>query len=767
MKQYAVGFFRNENNDILLLRRSWSAPWMDYKWSLPGGTVEPSETPLNAFVREVKEEMLIDILPTECYLKLIVKEKTDEGEFEVFYYEVLTKNFKEEDIILNFENDKYCFIDLNKEIEDTNLIPNLDVVLEYLRDESVVVQGNVDNITIKKSFVDLIQPNPYQLGFEKGMDTGKLHLKDIVDKLGRHIKKWVRNEQPEAGEKKEKKEDVATENKKSSDFDYHSVYKDSKILESHAKNSSSEDLKKFIDSESGNKNASNLVSAAKNELKNRGESTEPSDKNPYGEDKKSKEEKPKEKTQEPDKPKEVKEEPKKEKKEDPRNWDMNASQSQKVEPDEKPKTEKHIDKLTSEGKTFDQKPKEDKESAANTQADEATAKEEKAEVKEEKKPYDPKKDPKAIKNSEGNYNPETLEGWDGDNSLPDKSKKQATEMDDHLKKVVSNIIDSNKKGDLEIVEGDGGLGKTFEVLQQMKEKGLKEVSMDDKTGRGENSKGKFVHLKGDISPAKFYEVLHDYPYSKIIVDDVGKILKDPQGLEMIKAATDTSSNTVTRGRSGGAGDDSKRKKLEIDLDDANSELESLKDEDGDIKSGSENKVRKLESKIKKLKVDHEELGDKRSNQVDFKGQMLIISNRLPTDNHKLKEEFYDPLVTRTKSGKINTLRMGNEAKLYKLSKLIPFFSGRTDATTGKPAKLTGTDRKTTYDYIKKLVKDNKVDDISMRMMGSVSDQIQDLKKNGTKDKDIPSELDKLYYSKIQKALSPEMIQHFENLILGL
>lgn len=763
MKQYAVGFLRNNLGHILLLRRSWSAPWMDYKWSLPGGTVEPNETPLASLIREIKEEIQLDIVPTECRLRFQVQEKLKEGEYEIFYYDVFCDKFNEENIILDFEHDKYKFIDVSKEITETDLIPNLDIVLEQLNYSQGVQQGNVDNLTIQKSFIDLIQPNPFEMELEKGLNTGKLHLKDIVDKLGRHIKKWVKNEQPAKATKEKKVEENPEAKDKKPEkekFDYHSTYGDTRVVEKHAQNTSSNNLKKFIEDESDNENATKLVEAAKKELKSRGELTEASDKNPYGEDKKdnSKENKNGKQKVETDEEFEAR---------------KNKKDSTKEVKDKQPEVRKHIQELTGkeeksepkEKKPKKEKVKEDLTTEANTIADEAEAKQVK--VEKEKKPYNPKEDKKAIKTAEGHYNPDTLEGWNGDNSLPDKSKNQAEEMDNHLKKVVSNIIDSNKKGDLEIVEGDGGLGKTFEVLQQMKEKGLKEVSMDDKTGRGEKSKGKFVHLKGDISPAKFYEVIHDYPYAKIIVDDVGKILKDPQGLEMIKAATDTSSNTVTRGRSGGAGDDAKRKKLDIDLEDAQTEMDSYVNDNGRVKPQYEAKYNKLQSKIKKLKVDQEQLGESRANQVDFKGQMLIISNRLPTDNHKLKEEFYDPLVTRTKSGKINTLRMGNEAKLYKLSKLIPFFSGRTDATTGKPAKLTGGDRKQTYDYIKKLVRDNKVDDISMRMMGSVSDQIQDLKKNGIKDTEIPKELDKLYYSDLKKALTPEIIQHFENLILGI
>ena len=42
-----------QSGRILLLRRGLTAPWAPGKWGLPGGYVEPGETPAQAAVREL------------------------------------------------------------------------------------------------------------------------------------------------------------------------------------------------------------------------------------------------------------------------------------------------------------------------------------------------------------------------------------------------------------------------------------------------------------------------------------------------------------------------------------------------------------------------------------------------------------------------------------------------------------------------------------------------------------------------------------------
>ena len=55
MQSSAVVVF-DEDLKVLLLRRSQSALWAPGWWNCPGGYMEPGETPLEAALRELREE---------------------------------------------------------------------------------------------------------------------------------------------------------------------------------------------------------------------------------------------------------------------------------------------------------------------------------------------------------------------------------------------------------------------------------------------------------------------------------------------------------------------------------------------------------------------------------------------------------------------------------------------------------------------------------------------------------------------------------------
>ena len=57
----AMAVVFNDKDEILILKRSLGPHWMPGKWALPGGHIEESETPLDAAVRETKEETNLDI----------------------------------------------------------------------------------------------------------------------------------------------------------------------------------------------------------------------------------------------------------------------------------------------------------------------------------------------------------------------------------------------------------------------------------------------------------------------------------------------------------------------------------------------------------------------------------------------------------------------------------------------------------------------------------------------------------------------------------
>ncbi|MEO6144937.1 MAG: NUDIX hydrolase [Dermatophilaceae bacterium] len=54
----AQGLIRNNANEILLCELTYKQ-----EWDLPGGVVDPHESPANAVVREIREEMQVDLSP--------------------------------------------------------------------------------------------------------------------------------------------------------------------------------------------------------------------------------------------------------------------------------------------------------------------------------------------------------------------------------------------------------------------------------------------------------------------------------------------------------------------------------------------------------------------------------------------------------------------------------------------------------------------------------------------------------------------------------
>ena len=56
-----AAIIRNKDNKYLITQRLPDAKYAGY-WEFPGGTIEDGETPEKALVRELKEELNIDIV---------------------------------------------------------------------------------------------------------------------------------------------------------------------------------------------------------------------------------------------------------------------------------------------------------------------------------------------------------------------------------------------------------------------------------------------------------------------------------------------------------------------------------------------------------------------------------------------------------------------------------------------------------------------------------------------------------------------------------
>lgn len=68
----------------VLIAQRQSGSHMEYKWEFPGGKLEPDETPEECIVREIKEEMDIDIEVIDIYK--VVKFKYEEKDILLLCY---------------------------------------------------------------------------------------------------------------------------------------------------------------------------------------------------------------------------------------------------------------------------------------------------------------------------------------------------------------------------------------------------------------------------------------------------------------------------------------------------------------------------------------------------------------------------------------------------------------------------------------------------------------------------------------------------------
>jgi 8-oxo-dGTP pyrophosphatase MutT (NUDIX family) len=99
-------FVLNKKGEILILRRSETAPRNAFKWDLPGGVLEFREQPYEAIEREIKEEAGIEVTGIEPFD--VWSETDDIGEFwTTIAYRAQAKS---EEIMLSYEHDQYQWV---------------------------------------------------------------------------------------------------------------------------------------------------------------------------------------------------------------------------------------------------------------------------------------------------------------------------------------------------------------------------------------------------------------------------------------------------------------------------------------------------------------------------------------------------------------------------------------------------------------------------------------------------------------------------------
>jgi len=109
----AVVVILNKRDEVLLLKRPPGIDWAPNKWALPGGKIEPNESPLSAAIRETKEETDLDVR------KLKIINLTLDNPIAPYYTRHYTGNVQ-----IDFEHTDWAWV-ARADIETYDLAPGV------------------------------------------------------------------------------------------------------------------------------------------------------------------------------------------------------------------------------------------------------------------------------------------------------------------------------------------------------------------------------------------------------------------------------------------------------------------------------------------------------------------------------------------------------------------------------------------------------------------------------------------------------------------
>jgi len=123
-----------KNGKVLIAQRQ-AGSHMEYRWEFPGGKLEPDETPEECIVREIKEELDMEIEVIDIYK--VVKFKYEEKDILLLCY--LCKVMKGEGETLECNDFRWVGKD---ELAGFDFVPaDLPIVEKLMKDESLFLKG--------------------------------------------------------------------------------------------------------------------------------------------------------------------------------------------------------------------------------------------------------------------------------------------------------------------------------------------------------------------------------------------------------------------------------------------------------------------------------------------------------------------------------------------------------------------------------------------------------------------------------------------------
>lgn len=124
-------------------------------------------------------------------------------------------------------------------------------------------------------------------------------------------------------------------------------------------------------------------------------------------------------------------------------------------------------------------------------------------------------------------------------------------MEDYVSMVANRHLAST------VITGEGGLGKSFTVMKSLRAAGLQSLDKMDIGARTLTTKLGYTVVKGYSTAKALFRTLYDNRNHIIVFDDCDSILRDPNAVNVLKAALDSYDvRTVTWNSEGfGGGDD--------------------------------------------------------------------------------------------------------------------------------------------------------------------------------------------------------------------
>lgn len=113
-KVLAKAVLRNQEGNILILRRSATDKRRPLQWDFPGGGVEDDEDFVAAAARETEEEAGININPKDLHLAFTLTDMTDDGNV---CWLIFIGHVERTDVRLSFEHDQYRWVSPDESLE--------------------------------------------------------------------------------------------------------------------------------------------------------------------------------------------------------------------------------------------------------------------------------------------------------------------------------------------------------------------------------------------------------------------------------------------------------------------------------------------------------------------------------------------------------------------------------------------------------------------------------------------------------------------------